>query len=129
VLVREDVPLVAVDVVQFDQVLTNVMENAIRYSPQRTPIDISAARWHGVVEVRIADRGPGIPLPERARVFEEFYRRDVDGRRAGTGLGLAIAKAILTAHGGSMAIEDTRGGGTTIVLRLPLDLQTVETQA
>ena len=68
----------------------------------------------------MADRGPGIDPAERARVFQEFYRRDVDGRRGGTGLGLAIAQAIVTAHGGTIWVEDTPGGGATIGFRLPI---------
>jgi len=72
------------------------------------------------VEMKVADHGPGIPPEERAKVFDEFYRRDVDGRRGGTGLGLAIARAIVVAHGGSMWIEETPGGGATVGFRLPL---------
>ena len=123
VLIREDVPAVPVDVVQMDQVLTNLIENAVRYTPKGTPIGIAAARWHGMVEIRVSDRGPGIPAEARAKVFQEFYREDVEGRRSGTGLGLAIANAIVTAHGGSMGVEDTPGGGATIWLHLPLDGQ------
>jgi signal transduction histidine kinase len=74
-----------------------------------------------MVEIRVSDRGPGIPAAARGKVFQEFYREDVEGRRSGTGLGLAIANAIVTAHGGSMGIEDTPGGGATIWLHLPLD--------
>lgn len=118
--VREGVPLVPVDVVQMDQVLTNLLENAVRYSPPSGEIAISAVRWQNFVEIRVSDRGPGIPAEERARVFEEFYRKDVDGRRGGTGLGLAIARAVVVAHGGSIGIEETPGGGATVVLRLPL---------
>ena len=121
VLVREDVPPVPMDVVQMDQVLTNLLENALRYSPPGTPIGITAAQWHGMVEIRLSDRGPGIPPDARGAVFQEFYRQDVDGRRSGTGLGLAIAHAIVSAHGGSMGVEDTPGGGATIWLHLPLD--------
>jgi len=121
VLIREDVPAVPVDVVQMDQVLTNLIENAVRYTPKGTPIGIAAARWHGMVEIRVSDRGPGIPAEARGKVFQEFYREDVEGRRSGTGLGLAIANAIVTAHGGSMGVEDTPGGGATIWLHLPLD--------
>lgn len=118
--VRDDVPLVPVDVVQMDQVLTNVIENAVRYSPPATEISITAHRWQNMVEIKVSDRGPGIPREERARVLEEFYRKDVDGRRSGTGLGLAIARAVAEAHGGTIGIEDTPGGGATVVLRLPL---------
>ena len=120
VRIRPDVPPVMVDVVQMDQVLTNVIENAVRYSPPGTPLILAAVRWQDMVEVKIADRGPGVPADERARVFEEFYRHDVDGRRGGTGLGLSIAQAIVRAHGGTMWIEDTLGGGATVGFRLPL---------
>jgi two-component system sensor histidine kinase KdpD len=124
ILVRDDVPPVPVDVVQMDQVLTNLIENAVRYTPPGTAIAIVAARWHGMVEVRVSDRGPGIPAEARARVFREFYREDVEGRRGGTGLGLAIAQAVVTAHGGSIGVEETPGGGATIWLHLPLDGRT-----
>ena len=123
VLVREDVPPVPVDVVQMDQVLTNLIENAVRYSAPGTPIAIAAARWHGMVEIRVSDRGPGIPADARTLVFQEFYRRDVGGRRGGSGLGLAIAQAIVAAHGGSMGIEETPGGGATVWLHLPVGAQ------
>ena len=120
VQVRGDIPPVSIDVVQIDQVLTNLLENAVRFSPAGTEIAISAVRWQNMIEVKVSDRGPGIAGRERDRVFEEFYRKDVGDRRGGTGLGLAIAQAIVTAHGGSMWIEDTPGGGATVGFRLPL---------
>ena len=120
VMIRDDVPLVAVDVVQLDQALTNLIENAVRYSPPRSEIGVTAVRWGGMVELRVADHGPGIPREERERVFEEFYRRDVEGRKGGSGLGLAITRAVVLAHGGAVWIEDTPGGGTTVGLRLPV---------
>jgi two-component system sensor histidine kinase KdpD len=120
VRMRDDVPDVPVDVVQMDQVMTNLLENAVRYSPPGSEIGVSAVRWQDLLEVRVADRGPGIPAAERQHVFEEFYRKDVGGQRGGTGLGLAIAKAIVQAHAGSIWIEDTPGGGTTVGFRLPL---------
>jgi two-component system sensor histidine kinase KdpD len=120
VQIREPLPPASLDVMQMDQVLTNLVENALRYSPAGSPIAISAGRWEHLLEVRVADRGPGIPAEERARVFEEFYRRDVDGQKGGTGLGLAIARAVVQAHGGTIWIEDTPGGGATVGFRLPL---------
>ena len=119
-MIRDDVPPVMMDVVQMDQVLTNLIENATRFSPQGTEIVITAVQWQNQLEVKVADHGPGIPSEERARVFDEFYRKDVGERRGWTGLGLAIARAIVSAHGGSMWIEDTPGGGTTVGFRLPL---------
>lgn len=120
VQIREDIPPVPMDAVQMDQVLTNLLENAVRFSPPGTEIGITALRWQNLLEIKVADRGPGIPSAERAAVFDEFYRRDVGDRRGGTGLGLAIARAIVSAHGGTMRIEDTPGGGTTVALRIPL---------
>jgi two-component system sensor histidine kinase KdpD len=120
VRVRDDVPPVAIDVVQMDQVVTNLLENAAAYSPPGTEITVSAIRWQNLLEVRVADHGPGIAPGERHRVFEEFYRRDVGGRRSGTGLGLAIAQAVVQAHGGTIWVEDTPGGGATVGFRLPI---------
>jgi two-component system, OmpR family, sensor histidine kinase KdpD len=120
VQIRDDIPPVPMDVVQMDQVLTNLIENATRFSPGGTEIVLTAVQWQNQLEVKVADHGPGIPSEERARVFDEFYRKDVGERRGGTGLGLAIARAIVSAHGGSMWIEDTPGGGTTVGFRLPL---------
>jgi two-component system, OmpR family, sensor histidine kinase KdpD len=118
--IREDVPPIPMDVMQIDQVLTNLIENAIRFSPNGSEITISAVRWQETVEVKVIDRGPGIREEERARVFQEFYRKDVGRGRSGTGLGLAIAQAMVAAHGGSMWIEQTPGGGATVGFRLPL---------
>ena len=115
---REDLSEIPIDVLQIDQVLTNVIENACKYSPPGSEITVTAARWHDDVEVRVADRGSGIPESERTRVFEPFVRRD-DDPRAGSGLGLSIAQAIVVAHGGAMWIEPTPGGGTTVAFRLP----------
>jgi two-component system sensor histidine kinase KdpD len=118
--IREGLPPVPMDVVQIDQVLTNLIENALRFSPAGSEITISAVRWENMVEVRVSDRGPGISEDDRASVFQEFYRKDVGDRRGGTGLGLAIAQAIVSAHGGSMWIGRTPGGGATVGFRLPL---------
>jgi two-component system sensor histidine kinase KdpD len=119
VLLREDLPLVPVDVVQVDQAVTNILENAAKFSPPGSEITIQSARWENTVQVRIADRGPSIPAELRERVFEPFVRGDDD--HAGTGLGLAIAHAVVVAHGGRIWIEDAPGGGTSVVFRLPVD--------
>jgi two-component system sensor histidine kinase KdpD len=126
---REDVPPVPMDVVQMDQALTNLLENAGRFSPPGSQIEVSAVRWQNMVELKVIDHGPGIPADERARVFEEFYHRDVDGRRGGTGLGLAIARAVVQAHGGTMWVEDSPGGGATLGFRLPLSRAPAEPAA
>lgn len=117
--IRDDLPDVPIDVVQIDQVLTNLIENTLKFSPLGSEIAISAARWQNAVEVRVSDRGPGIPPGERERVFEPFTRAAGDSSN-GTGLGLSIARAIVQAHGGRMWIDTTPGGGTTFVFTLPV---------
>lgn len=115
-MLREDLPEVPLDVVLVDQALTNIIENAARFTPPGRRITIGAARWRDGVQVRIADRGPGIAREERDRVFEPFVRGEGS---TGTGLGLAIARAIVEAHGGTIRIGEEPGGGTAVVLELP----------
>lgn len=117
VVLREDLPEVPIDVVQVDQALTNILENAAKYSPPGSQISVSAARWESAVQVRIADQGTGIDLDLRKQVFDPFIQGD--GAVAGSGLGLAIAHAVVVAHGGAIWIENAPGGGTAVVLRLP----------
>jgi two-component system sensor histidine kinase KdpD len=117
---RADLPDVFVDPVQIDQVLTNVMENAVRHSPVGGEINVSAALYRAVVQVRVTDQGPGIPPDERERVFEAFYRGDTASERSGAGLGLAIAQAIVLAHQGRISVEGAPGGGTVVVFELPV---------
>lgn len=119
-VIRPDLPDVDADPVQIDQVLTNILENAARFSPPGGEVLISLATWQRSVQVRVADHGPGIPPEERERVFDAFYRRDAGAGRGGTGLGLAIARAVVLAHGGKIWAEGAPGGGTAIVLELPI---------
>jgi two-component system sensor histidine kinase KdpD len=118
--IRPDLPAVEADPIQIGQVLANVLENAVRFSPEGSTIEISAARWRSSVQVRIADQGPGIAAEERERVFEEFYKRDAGRARGGTGLGLAISRAIVQAHGGSIAVGLAPTGGTAVTFELPI---------
>ena len=118
--IRPDLPDVFVDPVQIDQVLTNLLENAALHSPPGGEISITAAPFLDVVQVRVADRGPGIPADDRERVFEAFYRGDAAPERPGSGLGLAIARAIVVAHGGKIWVEGAPGGGTVVVFELPI---------
>jgi two-component system sensor histidine kinase KdpD len=116
---REDLPEVALDVVQIDQVLTNLIENAVKFSPPRTPLVIASVGDARGVRVTVEDRGRGIPRAERDRLFEPF--KTGGGERAGTGLGLAIAKAIVAAHGGAMWAREAAGGGAAVTFELPCD--------
>jgi two-component system sensor histidine kinase KdpD len=113
---RENLPEIPVDVLLMDQVLTNLIENAVRFSPKGKTITVAAARWNGGVQVRVADQGPGIMPDQRERVFEPFVRGEGS---TGTGLGLAIARAIVEGHGGAIRITEAPAGGTAVVVELP----------
>jgi len=115
-MLRENLPEIPLDIGLIDQALTNVLENAARFTPPGRQIRVGAARWQHGVQIRIADRGPGIPREERERVFEPFVRGEGS---TGTGLGLAIARAIVDAHGGTIQVADEPGGGAAIVIELP----------
>lgn len=115
--VAEDVPEVPMDVVQIDQVLTNLVENAIKFTPSGTPISLQAVGNSETVRVTVFDRGPGIPKDDRARIFEPFERGD--GSASGTGLGLTISGAIIAAHGGRMWVSDNPQGGAAFTFELP----------
>ncbi len=117
-----DAPDVAADPVQIDQVVSNLVENAARFSPPGGEIVVSVAPWHASVRVRVVDHGPGVAPADRDRVFESFARvsgTDRDGS-GGSGLGLTIAKAIVLAHGGRIWIEGVPGGGTAVTFELPV---------
>lgn len=114
--VAADFPLIAVDFVPFSQVIYNLLENAAKYSPSGSTVEVSARMGKGA-EVRISDHGPGIPLPARERVFEKFYR--LSPTTPGTGLGLPICRGLIELHGGSIRIEDRPGWGCTFVLEIP----------
>jgi two-component system sensor histidine kinase KdpD len=112
-------PDVSVDPVQLDQVLTNLLENAGRHAPKGSEIQVSVLWLHGAVQVRVADEGPGIPLDDRDRVFEAFYRGSSIPETPGSGLGLAIAKAVVVAHGGRIWVEDNPRGGCVVAFEIP----------
>jgi two-component system, OmpR family, sensor histidine kinase KdpD len=115
-----DLPLVSVDGLLVEQVLVNLLENAARYTPAGSPIEITARATGGSVEICVADRGPGLPPGAEEHVFEKFYRGAArpDGRR-GVGLGLAICRGVAEAHGGRIVARNRPGGGAEFVLTLP----------
>jgi two-component system sensor histidine kinase KdpD len=116
----QEVLLAPMDPILLEQVFINLLENAVKYSPVGSPIDISARSSAGEVVVEIGDRGPGLPPGEEQRVFERFYRV-ADGRRAeGAGLGLAVCQAILKVHGGRIEAANRPGGGTRFSFALPM---------
>ena len=106
-----------------DQVVTNLLENAVKYTPVGSPILIDVRLTVGGVRVAVEDRGPGIPPELRERVFDKFYRLDTPARARGSGLGLAVARGLVEGHGGSIRVE-TGGGppeapGARFVFELP----------
>ncbi|HEV2757685.1 MAG TPA: ATP-binding protein [Actinomycetota bacterium] len=115
--VGDDIPEIPMDVVQMDQVLTNLIENAIKFSPAGTPISLAAVGGAGTVRITVSDSGPGIPKEDRVRIFEPFERGST--RSAGTGLGLTICAAIVAAHDGRMWAAESPGGGAAFTLELP----------
>lgn len=119
VRVPEDLPPVLLDYAEIDQVLTNLIENATKFAPAGTDIEISAALDGGMVRVEVADRGPGIPPADRPGIFAPFQRLSRDLRMKGSGLGLAIARRLVEAHGGSIGVEPRSGGGSRFVFTLP----------
>jgi two-component system sensor histidine kinase KdpD len=115
-----DLPLVNVDPVLLEQVFANLLENAVKYTPRGTPIEISAQRLPGRVAVEVADSGPGIPPGEEAKLFDKFYRLQHEAAQSGVGLGLAICKAIIAAHGGTIDAANRATGGAAFRFVLPV---------
>jgi two-component system, OmpR family, sensor histidine kinase KdpD len=114
-------PLVMADADFITKVLTNLVENAAKYSPAGSPIRISAERKDGVVSVSVADRGIGIDLSEQSLIFERFYRASVPSQQTwGTGMGLAISRAIIDAHHGTLSVTSQLGEGSVFSFTLPV---------
>jgi two-component system sensor histidine kinase KdpD len=116
-----DLPLVPIDGILIEQVLINLVENAIKYAPTDTPIEISATASDRAVTMSVADRGPGIPSGEEERIFDKFHRAPSAGASTGVGLGLTICRGIVTAHGGRIWVEHRPGGGAVFQFTLPLE--------
>ena len=115
-----DLPLVPLDAVLIQQLFLNLLENALKYTPAGSPIEIVGRRQPGGVEIVVADRGPGIPAGEEQQIFEKFHRISGD-RGGGVGLGLAICKGIAMAHGGRIFVSNRPGGGAEFHVYLPID--------
>jgi two-component system, OmpR family, sensor histidine kinase KdpD len=118
VTLPEDLPLIPFDPLLIEQVLMNLFDNALKYTPPGTPLEISASVREGEVMIELADRGPGLPQGSEERIFEKFVRGSGPG--GGIGLGLAICRAIVTAHGGRIWAENRIGNGAAFCFTLPL---------
>lgn len=114
------IPPLPVDFVLVVHVLENLIDNAMKYSPPAAPVRLEARVVDSSVEIRVLDRGCGIPSPERDRMFQKFYRGERTHDKPGIGLGLAICKGFIEAHHGRIWVEDREGGGSAFCFRLPL---------
>ena len=120
VTLAHDPPLVRGDASQLQRVVVNLVENALKFSPREQPVEVSVERAGKMVEVAIADHGPGIPEADRDRIFEPFYRSAEQPDVTGSGLGLAIALGLAEANGCRLSVGPTPGGGSRFVLALPV---------
>ncbi|MBX7159985.1 MAG: DUF4118 domain-containing protein [Acidimicrobiia bacterium] len=116
VTVAADLPNVEVDPALVERALANVVANALAWAPPDEPVRLEAAAASGRVHVRIVDRGPGIDASDRDRVFQPFQRLGDSPNGSGVGLGMAVAKGFVEAVGGELDLEDTPGGGLTVVM-------------
>lgn len=122
-----DLPLVPYDEILIQQVFLNLLENAMKYTPEDSEIDIEAhaepqaagdaISW---IAIKVSDRGPGLKSGEEEKIFIKFYRSNPSSQHMGVGLGLALCKAIVKAHGGTIAASNREGGGAEFLIRLPL---------
>jgi signal transduction histidine kinase len=120
--IAPDLPSVRADPGHVERVLTNLIENAAKYSPAGEPIVVEVEPGDGEVVFSVRDRGPGLTAEEEAHLFERFYRSPrVRHRTPGTGLGLAICREIVRAHGGRIWAESAEGRGSTFAFTLPRD--------
>jgi signal transduction histidine kinase len=121
--VTDALPKVRGDRDRLRQVLANLIDNAVKYSPTGEQVDVRAFREDSRVYVEVTDRGPGVPPDQQRLIFEKFGRASTPGSpgKPGTGLGLFIARSIAEAHGGTLTVYSTPPGGATFTLTLPLE--------
>jgi signal transduction histidine kinase len=120
--VPDDLPAVYADRERIHQVLFNLLDNAVRFTPPGGRVTVSADRHDGSVDVHVADTGPGIPPEHLPRLFERFYRADParSQKEGGTGIGLAIARSVVEAHGGRIWADSSPGQGSVFTFELPV---------
>lgn len=124
ITIPDDLPLISMDLVLMIQVLVNLLDNAHKYSPAESAIEVIAAIDKGWLCLETLDRGPGVPEHDLKRVFDKFYRIPVPEGAGGTGLGLSICKGIIEAHGGRIRAENRTGGGLRVLIQLPCSAAT-----
>lgn len=110
---------ISIDAFWMEQVIVNILSNAIKFSPRGTSVTLTTSREKDNLTIRISDQGPGIPPDQQKLIFERFHRTKSTEAVPGTGLGLAIAKELVELHGGTISVESVEGQGATFVLRIP----------
>jgi len=118
--IPKDFPEISMDFLFMMKVFFNLLDNALKYSPVHTPIDIKATAFKDKVRIEVKDQGIGIPQGDLKRIFEKFYRVERPQKISGTGLGLSICKGIIEAHGGQITAENNLNRGTTFIITIPL---------
>ncbi|HWP96452.1 MAG TPA: ATP-binding protein [Syntrophomonadaceae bacterium] len=119
--IPESIKLIKVDYGLIEQVLTNLLHNAVKYSPCHSEIKVRVAEEPGELVVSVADQGDGVPAGDQERIFDKFYRLQSPGNISGTGLGLSICRGIIEAHGGRIWTKNQPGGGSLFSFALPVD--------
>ncbi len=117
---EEAMPLILADSPRLEQVLVNLIHNAVKFTPRDGAITASARRTNGVVEFSVTDTGVGISWENQQRIFERFYKADPARNKSGTGLGLAIAKHLVEAHEGKIGVESQEGKGSRFFFTVPV---------
>jgi two-component system sensor histidine kinase KdpD len=114
-----DLPLVEIDAVLVERVLCNLLENAVKFSPRASPVELSARVGEDRIEVSVRDHGPGVEPAQQTRIFEMFARGEKESATPGVGLGLAISRAIVECHGGTIGVVNEPSGGARFTFTLP----------
>ena len=117
-LVPDDLPYLMADAGKLDQILTNLVENALKFTPEGGRVTLSARTVESGIEIEVADTGVGVPREHLPHIFERFYKVDRSRRNVGTGLGLAITRRLVQAHGGNITVQSSEGEGSAFTLTL-----------
>ena len=119
-LLEANLPPINVDAVLMERVFWNLLENALKYSPESEPVEISVRQHEKRMEICVCDRGPGVPAAQVELIFDTFQRGRQESEIPGVGLGLSIARTIIEAHGGELCYFPRPGGGSCFKASLPL---------
>ncbi len=125
----EDLPMLPIDSLLMEQVFINLLDNAVKYTPPDSLIEIVAKVQNDRLRVEVADRGPGLLKGDEEKIFDKFYRGSQVGKQSGAGLGLAICRGAVEAHGGEIWAENRESGGTRFCFTLPFDSEELAAQS